>query len=72
MGSAFGFGTIGGLGGMGSILSLLNLGLGRPGAQLPNTSGVKLQPLEGALGGDMLAEAAAEAADLFLDLQEGM
>jgi hypothetical protein len=57
---------------MGSILSLLNLGLGRPGAQLPNTSGVKLQPLEGALGGDMLAEAAAEAADLFLDLQEGM
>uniref|UniRef100_A0A383V9R5 Fe2OG dioxygenase domain-containing protein n=1 Tax=Tetradesmus obliquus TaxID=3088 RepID=A0A383V9R5_TETOB len=72
MGSAFGFGSIGGLGGMGSILSLLNLGLNRPGAQQPNTSGTQMPALDDALGGELLLGAAAEAADLLLDLQEDM
>jgi hypothetical protein len=72
MGSVFDFGSIGGLGGMGSILSLLNLGLNRPGAQLPNTSGTKLPTMDDALGGELLVGAAADAADLLLDLQEDM
>jgi hypothetical protein len=74
MGSMMGFGSFGGgLGGMGGILSLLNLGLGRSGVQLPNTSGDRLPALGDALSvDDILMEAAAEAADLILDMQEDM
>jgi hypothetical protein len=69
-----GFGSFsGGLGGMGGILSLLNLGLSRSGVQLPNTSGDRLPSLDDALSiDDVLVEAAADAADLILDLQEDM
>jgi hypothetical protein len=64
-----GFGSFGGgLSGMGGILSLLNLGLGRSGVQLPDTSS-----LDDALSiGDVLVEAAADAADLILELQDDM
>jgi hypothetical protein len=74
MGSMMDFGRFsGGLGGMGGILSLLNLGLSRSGVQLPNTSGDRLPSLDDALSiGDVLVEAAADAADLILDLQEDM
>lgn len=64
MGGVVGFGSLGGLGGMGGIFSLLNLGIGRSGVQLPS--------LEDGGSADLLLEAAEEAAEILLDLQEGM